>query len=79
MTLEYVSSYRCMDVASHMLILRIKFNAYDEQHEARELQVLGKLPAWIAGSLYRVGPGGHRVKRANAEDGEFACSHWLVF
>ena len=76
MTLAYVSKYLCIDVENHVLIRRVKFNAFDEQREARELQVLGKLPAWVAGSLYRIGPGGHRVKRANAEDGEFACSHW---
>ncbi len=57
-------------------MLLLQFNASTEQHAPRELKVTGSFPSYVAGSLYRAGPGLSRMKRENEEDGEFAVSHW---
>ena len=51
------------------------FETSQEQTSPVELKVLGKIPAYAAGVLYRTGPGGHQVK-TNTKD-IFELSHWF--
>ncbi|KAI9745686.1 MAG: hypothetical protein M1818_001220 [Claussenomyces sp. TS43310] len=51
------------------------FNAEVEQHEPVELKVIGTIPAFAAGTLYRNGPGHYKIRDTKA--GEFSLSHWF--
>ncbi|KAH2306567.1 hypothetical protein KXW60_002576 [Aspergillus fumigatus] len=45
-----------------------------EQREPVELRVTGTFPPLLAGTLYRNGPGTHRV---DSKTGSYALSHWF--
>ncbi|KAH3558810.1 hypothetical protein KXW20_006455 [Aspergillus fumigatus] len=45
-----------------------------EQREPVELRVTGTFPPLLAGTLYRNGPGTHRV---DSKTGSYARSHWF--
>lgn len=50
---------------------------FEPDHEERtpvELKITGNIPAYIAGVLYRTGPGGYQVDTAK---GTIAMSHWF--
>ena len=51
------------------------FETFDEQTSPVELKIVGKIPAYAAGVLYRTGPGGYQIK-TNKKD-MFECSHWF--
>ncbi|GAB7365992.1 hypothetical protein MBLNU230_g7319t1 [Neophaeotheca triangularis] len=53
------------------------FNALGDVRTPCELEVIGHFPSYVAGSLYRTGPGGYKVSRQNPDDGTLACSHWF--
>lgn len=55
----------------------MQFNALGEQREIIKLEITGKFPGYIAGVLYRTGPGGYKIPRVDSKDGDFACSHWF--
>ncbi|KAJ6611953.1 carotenoid cleavage dioxygenase 1 [Mycena sp. CBHHK59/15] len=50
------------------------FNAETEQRTPIPLPITGTIPAYAAGTLFRTGPGSHKL---TTKDGEFACSHWF--
>jgi torulene dioxygenase len=53
----------------------IGFESEYEQHEPIELKVIGNIPSYAAGVLYRTGPGTHKVK---TDDGKmFETEHWF--
>ena len=39
--------------------------------------ITGHLPSYVAGVLYRNGPGGYKVKRNDPKHSDFAVSHWF--
>lgn len=53
------------------------FNATGDTRQKIEVPITGRLPSYVAGTLYRTGPGGYQVPRENPKDGVFACSHWF--
>ncbi|KAJ7343371.1 carotenoid oxygenase [Mycena albidolilacea] len=50
------------------------FNTDVEHRTPIALEITGSIPAYAAGTLFRTGPGSHKL---TTEDGEFACSHWF--
>lgn len=52
-----------------------QFDPEYEQREPVELSVIGNIPAYAAGTLYRTGPGKSRVKAKNGET--LQLSHWF--
>ncbi|KAJ7663455.1 carotenoid oxygenase [Mycena rosella] len=50
------------------------FNTEIEQRTPIDLKVTGTIPIYAAGTLFRTGPGSHKLSTKN---GEFACSHWF--
>ncbi|USW55628.1 Putative carotenoid oxygenase [Septoria linicola] len=53
------------------------FNALGDQKQKIKLGITGSFPDYAAGVLYRTGPGGYKIPRADSQDGDFACSHWF--
>ncbi|KAF2104591.1 carotenoid oxygenase [Rhizodiscina lignyota] len=51
------------------------FDGSIEQHTPIELSVTGNIPTYAAGTLYRTGPGGYKLKTNNGT--ELAMSHWF--
>lgn len=54
-----------------------KFNALGDQTEKIQIPITGNIPNYVAGTLYRNGPGGYKVPRADSKDGYFSVSHWF--
>ncbi|KAJ6526965.1 carotenoid oxygenase [Mycena vulgaris] len=54
----------------------VQFNTETEQRTPIALTIAGTIPAYAAGTLFRTGPGSHKLTR-DARHGEFACSHWF--
>ncbi|KAI0114431.1 beta,beta-carotene 9',10'-dioxygenase [Nemania sp. FL0031] len=51
------------------------FEGLTEVRGPVELRVVGFIPSWAAGSLYRTGPGGYNVE--NTPKGTFKTTHWF--
>ncbi|KAL1835557.1 hypothetical protein VTJ49DRAFT_6489 [Mycothermus thermophilus] len=51
------------------------FDGLTEHRGPIELKVIGNIPAWAAGSLYRTGPG--QCKLEDTKSGTFHISHWF--
>ena len=51
------------------------FEVFQEQTDAVQLKISGKIPAYTAGVLYRTGPGGYQVE--TLRNGTFEASHWF--
>lgn len=52
-----------------------QFNASTETRTPVELAVQGKIPACVAGTLYRTGPGHYKLDGTPV--GEYKISHWF--
>ncbi|KAH9807833.1 Retinoid isomerohydrolase [Teratosphaeria destructans] len=52
------------------------FNACGDHRIPLHLSISGHFPSYVAGRLYRTGPGGYKVPRKDAA-GTFAASHWF--
>lgn len=51
-----------------------QFNALDDHRQETDLKVVGHIPEYVTGSLYRTGPGGYQVLK----DGQSkVTSHWF--
>ncbi|CAK7562994.1 MAG: hypothetical protein SEPTF4163_000851 [Sporothrix epigloea] len=46
-----------------------------EERGPIQLPVIGSIPVWAAGNLYRTGPGGRKIE--NTPKGDFLISHWF--
>ncbi|KAF9219107.1 hypothetical protein BS17DRAFT_761519 [Gyrodon lividus] len=54
----------------------IGFEVEQQVHDPVELTVIGTIPSYVAGTLYRTGPrGSHRIDREKSD--AFALSHWF--
>ncbi|KJX94128.1 carotenoid cleavage dioxygenase 1 like protein [Zymoseptoria brevis] len=53
------------------------FNALGDTRTKVDLSTSGAFPSYVAGTLYRTGPGGYKVPRSNPKDGFMACHHWF--
>ncbi|SMR54809.1 unnamed protein product [Zymoseptoria tritici ST99CH_3D1] len=53
------------------------FNALGDTRTKVDLSTSGIFPSYVAGTLYRTGPGGYKVPRSNPKDGFMACHHWF--
>ncbi|SPO07108.1 related to beta-carotene 15,15`-dioxygenase [Cephalotrichum gorgonifer] len=53
------------------------FTNLDEHRGPIELKVVGEIPAWAYGSLYRTGPGVSEIETEAAKGGMFRFSHWF--
>ncbi|KAF2149204.1 carotenoid oxygenase [Myriangium duriaei CBS 260.36] len=53
------------------------FNAPDDLRKKIEVPITGKIPNYVAGALYRTGPGAYKVPTDKSKNGEFAVSHWF--
>ena len=61
-----------------ILYADIKNNQFEttyEQKDSIDLQVRGIIPAYAAGTLYRIGPGGYKVETAKGKI--WTASHWF--
>lgn len=60
-----------------------KFDNLTEHRGPIELAIKGTIPAWAAGSLFRVGPGARKIEHTKTskgnkgEDGTVLISHWF--
>ena len=69
---------RCRSKSNHKehdLFLNQKFNASVETRVPVELDVKGRIPACVAGTLYRTGPGHYKID--DQQRGEYKISHWF--
>lgn len=53
------------------------FNALGDTREKVDVPISGSIPNYVAGVLYRTGPGGYKVPRTDPKKGDFSCSHWF--
>ncbi|KAK4235073.1 carotenoid oxygenase [Achaetomium macrosporum] len=51
------------------------FEGLTEERGPINIPVLGNIPQWVAGSLYRTGPGEHKIE--GTPDGTYYTSHWF--
>lgn len=61
-----------------MLILSRQFDNLTEHRGPIQLKVRGYIPSWVAGSLYRTGPGVSKVENVSgAPNGALHIRHWF--
>lgn len=64
-----------LSLVTDVLLMMGQFETMDEQRTPMPLKVSGKIPTYAIGTLYRTGPGTHKVDRINGTT--WKASHWF--
>ena len=57
-------------------MLKIQFNYLHDHRDKFEIEVQGRFPNYVVGTLYRTGPNAYKLARDHDNGGIMSVSHW---